>query len=184
MGGKITIDSATMFNKALEIIEAVHLFGLAPDTIDVVIHPESVIHSMVEFCDGSVLAQLSPPDMRTPIGYALTWPHRGRPGGRRMDWSQAHQLHFEPPDPDRFPALRLAREALAAGPAACVALNAANEVAVERFLARRLPFGRISEVVGRVLQQTPPRAMKSLDDLLGADARSRRQASEIAAGLS
>lgn len=180
MGDRITIGSATLFNKALEIIEAVHLFDLPPDRIDVVVHPESVIHSMVEFIDGSVMAQLSPPDMKTPIGYALTWPHRGRPGGRRMDWSRPGSLHFEPPDPDRFPALRLAHTALAAGGTAPVTLNAAHEVAVERFLGRRLSFGRISEVVEVALQQVAHNPVTSLDDLLAADARARRVAGEIA----
>jgi 1-deoxy-D-xylulose-5-phosphate reductoisomerase len=180
MGDRITVGSATLFNKALEIIEAVHLFDLSPDRIDVVVHPESVVHSMVEFVDGSVMAQLSPPDMKTPIGYALTWPHRGRPGGRRMDWSQSHRLHFEPPDPGRFPALRLARAALELGGSAPVTLNAAHEVAVERFLARRLSFCRISEVVEVALQQAAHNPVTSLEDLLAADGLARRVASEIA----
>lgn len=182
MGGKITIDSATLFNKALEIIEAVHLFGLPPERIDVVVHPESIIHSMVEYCDGSVMAQLSPPDMKTPIGYALTYPKRGRPGGRRMDWSQACRMHFEPPDHDRFPAIRLARQALAAGGSAPVTLNAANEVAVERFLARKLPFGRITRVVEATLQQLPAEPMRSLEGLLAADATARAFAAKLADG--
>lgn len=184
MGGKITVDSATMFNKALEIIEAVYLFDLPPEKIGVVVHPQSIVHSMVEFRDGSIMAQLSPPDMRTPIGYALTHPHRGRPGGRRMDWGQACDLHFEPPDIQRFPALRLAFEALAAGPLACVALNAANEVAVGRFLDRKLPLGRIAGVVeatmGEVVQPSPDPRLGSLDDLLAADAEARAVAEELA----
>ncbi len=182
MGGRITVASATMFNKALEIIEAVHLFDLPAEKIHVVIHPESVIHSMVEFCDGSVMAQLSPPDMKTPIGYALTYPARGRPGGRRMDWSQAHALRFEPPDPARFPALDLAREALAAGGTAPAVLNAANEVAVTRFLARELPFGRITEVVRSCMQQLPGRPVKCLEDLLEADSQARILAQKLPAG--
>ena len=182
MGGKITIDSATLFNKALEIIEAVHLFDLPPEKIDIVVHPESIIHSMVEYCDGSVMAQLSPPDMKTPIGYALTYPERGRPGGRRMDWSQACRLHFEPPDHERFPALRLARQALAAGGSAPVTLNAANEVAVHRFLARKLPFYRISQIVESAMKQLSAQPMKSLEDLLAADARARAVAAELADG--
>lgn len=180
MGGKITVDSATMFNKALEIIEAVHLFNLPPEKVEVVIHPESVVHSMVEFRDGSTMAQLSPPDMRTPIGYALTYPHRGRPGGRRMDWREAIRLNFEPPDAARFPALRLAGEVLAAGGTAPATFNAANEVAVSRFLARRLPFGRISEVVEATLQQVSPSAVTGLECLFDADAHARRVASELA----
>jgi 1-deoxy-D-xylulose-5-phosphate reductoisomerase len=182
MGGKITIDSATMFNKALEIIEAVYLFELPPEKIDVIVHPESIIHSMVEFCDGSVMAQLSPPDMKTPIGYALTFPSRGRPGGRRMDWGQASRLHFEPPDHERFAALRLAREALAAGGSAPVTLNAANEVAVNLFLSRKLAFGKISELVEAALQQLPARPMGHLEDVLAADARAREVALSLAEG--
>lgn len=180
MGGKITIDSATLFNKALELIEAVHLFGLPADAIDVIVHPESIVHSMVEFRDGSVIAQLSPPDMKTAIGYALTYPQRGRPGGRRMDWSQALAMHFEPPDHEKFPALRLARQALSAGGSAPVTLSAANEVAVSRFLARKLAFGRISEVVEAALEEVAPVAMRCLDDLLEADARAREVASKLA----
>ena len=178
MGGKITVDSATMFNKALEIIEAVRLFDLPPEMVKVVVHPESVVHSMVEFRDGSTIAHLSPPDMRTPIGYALTYPDRGRPGGRRMDWTSPQTLTFEPPDPVRFPALRLAYEALAAGPSACVALNAANEVAVEAFLAGRIPFGQIAEVVEKTLDKTHAGDLKTLDDLLAADAEARATAGE------
>ena len=180
MGDRITVGSATLFNKALEIIEAVHLFDLRPEQVQVVVHPESVIHSMVEYCDGSVMAQLSPPDMKTPIGYSLTWPARGRPGGRRMDWREAATLHFEPPDEVRFPALRLAREALAAGGTAPAILNAANEVAVERFLAGRLGFGRISEVVEETLQQLPVEPVTSQECLLSADAQARQRAGMLA----
>ena len=176
MGGKITVDSATMFNKALEIIEAVRLFELPPEVVEVVVHPESVVHSMVEFRDGSTIAHLSPPDMRTPIGYALTYPDRGRPGGRRMDWAAPRTLTFEPPDPVRFPALRLAYEAMAVGPSACVALNAANEVAVGAFLAGRIAFGTIAGVVEQTLEQAPLGGLRTLDDLLAADADARRVA--------
>ena len=183
MGDAITVGSATLFNKALEVIEAVRLFDLAPEQVGVVVHPESVVHSMVEYRDGSTMAQLGPPDMKTPIGYALTWPARGRPGGRRMDWSVASRLTFEPPDEARFPALRLAREALAAGGTAPVTLNAANEVAVGRFLARRLAFGRISEVVEAALQRVPCERVTCLAGLLEADARARRVASELADGV-
>ena len=183
MGGKITVDSATMFNKALEIIEAVRLFDLPPATVGAVVHPQSVVHSMVEFRDGSTIAHLSPPDMRTPIGYALTYPDRGRPGGRRMDWTTPQTLTFEPPDPVRFPALRLAYAALAGGASACVALNAANEVAVGAFLAGRLKFGRIAEVVEDVLRRTPAGELLTLDDLLAADAAARRVAEGRAGGF-
>ena len=179
MGGKITVDSATMFNKALEVIEAVHLFALPVHKVAVVVHPESVVHSMVEFRDGSTIAHLSPPDMRTPIGYALTYPDRGRPGGRRMDWTRPQALTFEPPDAARFPALRLAYEALAGGASACVALNAANEVAVGAFLAGRLRFGQIAEVVEAAMNKTPAADPRTLDDLLAADAAARATAGEL-----
>ena len=179
MGGKITVDSATMFNKALEIIEAVRLFALPPETVGVVVHPQSVVHSMVEFRDGSTIAHLSPPDMRTPIGYALTYPDRGRPGSRRMDWSSPRTLTFEPPDPTRFPALRLAYAALAGGASACVALNAANEVAVGAFLDKRIKFGQIAEVVEEAMRKTPAADPQTLDDLLAADAAARRTAGEL-----
>jgi 1-deoxy-D-xylulose-5-phosphate reductoisomerase len=171
MGHKITIDSATMFNKALELIEACWLFDLPPEKIEVVIHPESVIHSMVEFVDGSVIAQLSPPDMRTPIQFALTHPER-RPGrGRRLNLRDRFALHFEPPDPARFPALRLAYDVARMGGTAGAVLNAANEAAVAAFTAREIPFGEISRLVEITiarhrdgLQQNP-----SLSDLLDAD---------------
>ena len=183
MGGKITVDSATMFNKALEIIEAVHLFALPVRKIGVVVHPQSVVHSMVEFRDGSTIAHLSPPDMRTPIGYALTYPDRGRPGGRRMDWTAPQSLHFEPPDAARFPALRLADEALAGGASACVALNAANEVAVGAFLGGRLKFGQIAEVVEAAMRRTSAGELHTLDDLLAADAAARWVAEGCAGGF-
>ena len=137
MGPKITIDSATMMNKALEIIEARWLFDLPPEQIDVVIHPQSIVHSLVEFIDGSVVAQLSPPDMKLPIQYALTWPERRTSPARKLDLTQSLQLDFEPPDEDRFPALRLGREVAAAGGTAGAVLNAANEAAVASFLGGR-----------------------------------------------
>src|SRR5262249_49695759 len=142
MGQKITIDSATMMNKALEIIEARWLFNLSADQIDVVIHPQSVVHSLVEFVDGSVVAQLSPPDMRLPIQMALTWPERQPSPAKRLDLTQSLRLDFEPPDDERFPAVRLGREVAAAGGSAGAVLNAANEEAVASFLAGKLPFGK------------------------------------------
>jgi 1-deoxy-D-xylulose-5-phosphate reductoisomerase len=169
MGNKITIDSATMFNKALEIIEACWLFDLPPDKVEVVIHPESVIHSMVEFVDGSVIAQLSPPDMRTPIQYAFTYPHRAAGVSRRLDLTSAFKLHFEPPDPDRFPALRLAYDVAKGGGTLGAVLNAANEAAVAAFCDGRIPFGQIARLVEHTITQHEVQAQPTLDDLLKAD---------------
>jgi 1-deoxy-D-xylulose-5-phosphate reductoisomerase len=176
MGGKITIDSATLFNKALELIEAVQLFGLPHDRVEVVVHPQSVVHSMVEFADGATIAHLSPPDMKLPIGYAITHPHRLDGGARRMDWSRATSLEFEPPDDERFPALRLARRSIEAGPTGPLVLNAANEVARNAFMEGRLRFGAIAEVVAATLDQADASAAGGLEDLLEAD----RAAREIA----
>ena len=169
MGNKISIDSASMFNKALEIIEACWLFDLPPEQIEVVIHPESVVHSMVEFVDHSVIAQLGPPDMRTPIQYALTYPHRAGGISRQLDLSKAFNLHFEPPDFERFPALRLAFEVARKGGTCGAVLNAANEAAVEAFAAERIPFGEISRLVELTIQAHRVQPNPSLDDLLGAD---------------
>jgi 1-deoxy-D-xylulose-5-phosphate reductoisomerase len=180
MGGKITIDSATMFNKALELIEACWLFDIPPEKIEVVIHPESVIHSMVEFVDGSTIAQLSPPDMRTPIQYALTYPARRAGNSRTMDWSKALSLRFEPPDVDRFPALKMAYDVARRGGTAGVVLNAANEAAVELFLAGRVSFGEISDLVGLTLAEHVVQDRPSLDDLLKADRWARERARSAA----
>jgi 1-deoxy-D-xylulose-5-phosphate reductoisomerase len=180
MGNKITIDSATMFNKALEIIEACWLFDLPPEKIEVVVHPESVIHSMVEFVDGSVIAQLSPPDMRTPIQYALTYPQRMDGISRRLDLGKRFSLNFEPPDLKRFPALRLGFEAAARrGTAAGAVLNAANEAAVAAFMAGKIRFGMISRVVELTIQASRLQAEPSLDDLLDADRWARAKAEEL-----
>ena len=169
MGNKITIDSATMFNKALEIIEACWLFDLPPEKIEVVIHPESVVHSMVEFVDHSVIAQLGPPDMRTPIQYALTYPDRADGISRRLDLSKAFALHFEPPDFERFPALKLAYDVAKQGGTAGAVLNAANEAAVAAFIAGQISFGEISRLVGLTIEAHRLQATPSLDDLLRAD---------------
>jgi 1-deoxy-D-xylulose-5-phosphate reductoisomerase len=169
MGGKITIDSATMFNKALELIEACWLFDLPPEKVEIVVHPESVVHSMVEFVDGSVIAQLSPPDMRTPIQYALTFPERVNGISRRLDLTQAFQLRFEPPDFDRFPALRLAYEVARKGGTAGVVLNAANEAAVAAFTSGKITFGEISRLVELTIARHDVQPATSLDDLLRAD---------------
>ncbi|MEM6393202.1 MAG: 1-deoxy-D-xylulose-5-phosphate reductoisomerase [Planctomycetota bacterium] len=173
MGPKITVDSATMMNKTLEIIEAHHLFNLPADQIDVLVHPQSVVHGMVEFADGSTLAQLGPPDMRTPIQVALTWPDRLPGCSNRPDWSMMSQLQFEPPDPDRFPALLLARRVIDEGGTAGATLNAANEAAVDAFLNRRIPLGRITELVTDALDAHPPKPITTLDDVLEADRQAR-----------
>ena len=179
MGRKITVDSATLFNKALELIEAVWLFDLEPEQIEVVVHPESVVHSMVEFVDGSVIAQLSPPDMRTPIQYALTYPHR-RPGvSRTLDWRQRLSLNFQPPDAERFPALRLAyRVARQRGTLGAV-LNAANEVAVDAFLSEKISFGAIARIVETVMDRHAVTGNPALQQLTLADEWSRREARSL-----
>jgi 1-deoxy-D-xylulose-5-phosphate reductoisomerase len=175
MGPKITIDSATMMNKALEIIEARWLFDVPAERIDVLIHPESIVHSMVEFHDGSIIAQLGTPDMKTPIQYALTYPRRVSGIAEPLDWSQARTLHFEPPDFDRFPALGLGYDAAKQGGAAGAVLNAANERAVERFRAGELTFAQITSCTQRVYQHQPHVAEPTLDDLLAADAWAREE---------
>jgi 1-deoxy-D-xylulose-5-phosphate reductoisomerase len=174
MGNKITIDSATMFNKALEIIEACWLFDIPPGKIEVVIHPESVIHSMVEYVDGSVIAQLSPPDMRTPIQYSLTYPERREGISRRLDLTQRSTLHFEPPDLERFPALRLAYDVATRGGTSGAVLNAANEAAVAAFVAGNIAFGEISRLVELTIARHCLQARPTLDDLLDADRWARQ----------
>ena len=178
MGNRITIDSATMMNKGFEVIEARWLFGMKPDQIDVVIHPQSTIHSMVEFVDGSVLAQLGPTDMRMPIQYALTYPERVASNELALDWSKLRRLDFAKASTRRFPCLRLAREALRKGGALPCALNAADEIAVAAFLERRLPFLGIPEVIERVLERTPKVRFEKMDDVLTADREARRTAKE------
>lgn len=178
MGPKITIDSATMMNKALELIEARWLFDIPAEQIDVVVHPQSVVHSMVEFVDGSVMAQLSPPDMKLPIQLALDAPQRFDGPARRLDWTAAMQLDFEPPDVVRFPALLLGREAAARGGTAGAVLNAANEVAVEHFLNGGMPFTAISEVTREVLEGHPFRIDPTLEDIRKLDAWARRETRE------
>jgi 1-deoxy-D-xylulose-5-phosphate reductoisomerase len=179
MGNRISIDSATMMNKGFEVIEARWLFGVRPDQIDVVIHPQSTIHSMVEFVDGSVLAQLGPTDMRMPIQYALTYPERVASNNQvALDWSKLRRLDFANVSTRRFPCLRLAREAMKKGGALPCALNAADEVAVAAFLERRLAFLGIPEVIERVLGRTPRMRFEKMDDVLAADAEARRMAGE------
>ncbi len=179
MGAKISVDSATMMNKGLEIIEAHHIFSMPEDQIDVVVHPQSVIHSMVAYVDGSVLAQLGTPDMRTPIAYTLAWPSRINTPSERLDLGTIGQLDFEPPDPIRFPALRLAREALKAGGAAATVLNAANEIAVEAFLSERVGFLDIAKVVELTMNDFQHNRLNSLDDVFHLDGEARRIATSV-----
>jgi 1-deoxy-D-xylulose-5-phosphate reductoisomerase len=175
MGKKITVDSATMMNKALEIIEARWLFDLKPEQIDVVVHPQSVVHSFVEFVDGSVLAQMSPPDMKLPIQFALTWPERWPSPSVKLDWSTAWKLEFEPPDEDRFPALRLGHEVARSGGTAGAVLNAANEAAVARFLAGTLRYHQIVPCCQAVLENHEFDPRPSLERLVKLDAWSREE---------
>ncbi|HJZ64914.1 MAG TPA: 1-deoxy-D-xylulose-5-phosphate reductoisomerase [Candidatus Acidoferrum sp.] len=183
MGNRITIDSATMMNKGFEVIEARWLFGMRPDQIDVVIHPQSTIHSMVEYVDGSILAQLGPTDMRMPIQYALTYPERVASNQVALDWSKLKRLDFEKASTRRYPCLRLAREAMKKGGALPCALNAADEVAVAAFLDGKLPFLGIPEVVEKVLGRMPRLKLHKMDDVLAADAEARRMAKEEVATL-
>ena len=176
MGRKISVDSATLMNKGLEVIEATLLFGLPETQVDVVVHPQSVVHSLVEYADGSMLAQLGAPDMRTPIAQALAWPERFASGVESLDLVAIGQLQFEPPDHDRFPSLALARAAARAGGTAPTVLNASNEVAVQAFLDRRLNFVGISTVIDKVLQRLNTSPVKALGDVLEADAAARRLA--------
>jgi len=173
MGAKISVDSATLMNKGLELIEARYLFRLPSQRIDVLIHPQSVVHSLVEFVDGSVLAQLGAADMRIPIAFALAWPDRIETPAQRLDLAAIARLDFEQPDLGRFPALRLAREALEAGGAAPIVLNAANEVAVAGFLAGRLAFPDIAGLVGDALEQADPPAPHSIEEVLEIDRATR-----------
>jgi 1-deoxy-D-xylulose-5-phosphate reductoisomerase len=179
MGSKITIDSATMFNKGLELIEACWLFDVPPSKVEIVVHPESVVHSMVEFVDGSVIAQLSPPDMRTPIQYALTYPERKDGVSRRLDLTKAFSLRFEPPDFERFPSLKIAYDVAERGGTLGAVMNAANEVAVSAFIGGNLPFGEISRIVGLTIEAHRVQAAPSLDDLLEADRWARQTASGL-----
>ena len=176
MGRKISVDSATMMNKGLEVIEACLLFGVTPDCVEVLIHPQSIVHSMVEYVDGTVLAQLSNPDMRLPIAHALAFPERVESGTRPLDLAAIGQLSFEPPDAKRFPCLGLAYRALRAGGNAPAILNAANEVAVAAFLARRIRFSDIFMVIDATLGAVASATADDLDSVLAADAAARRAA--------
>lgn len=183
MGAKISVDSATMMNKGLEVIEAHHLFRMPSERIEVLVHPQSVIHSMVAYTDGSVLAQLGTPDMRTPIAYALGWPNRIPAPTPRLDLAQLGRLTFEPPDEGRFPALALAREVLRLGGGAPTILNAANEVAVSGFLAGEIGFLDIARSVEETLRVLPHTEPATIDDVRCLDIEARRTASEVMKGL-
>ncbi|MCS4284500.1 1-deoxy-D-xylulose-5-phosphate reductoisomerase [Pseudomonas sp. BIGb0278] len=178
MGRKISVDSASMMNKGLELIEACWLFDAAPAQVEVVVHPQSVIHSLVDYVDGSVLAQLGNPDMRTPIANALAWPERIDSGVAPLDLFAIARLDFQAPDPHRFPCLRLARQAAEAGHSAPAVLNAANEVAVEAFLQRRIRFPEIAGMIEQVLEQEPVVPLTSLDAVFAADQRARELSRE------
>ena len=175
MGAKISVDSASMMNKALEVIEAHYLFGMPGDKIEVLVHPQSIIHSMVEYADGSFLAQLGAPDMKTPIACALAWPKRMPTSGARLDLTQLKRLDFEPMDYERFPLLLMAYDCLKAGQGSCLTFNAANEVAVAAFLARRIGFGDIRRVIAAALAQVQEKSLQSLEDILLLDHTVRHQ---------
>lgn len=181
MGRKISVDSATMMNKGLELIEAARLFPVDIEKFGVVVHPQSIIHGLVHYADGSVTAQLGSPDMTTPIAVALAWPQRMATSTARLDLARMGTLTFEAPDPERFPALRLAEAALKAGGAAPTILNAANEVAVELFLDRRIGFLDIAALVERVLERLGDQPLHALTDVMAADSAARRAAAEMAA---
>ena len=183
MGAKITIDSASMFNKALEIIEARWLFDMAPEKIEVVVHPQSIIHSAVEFEDGAVIAQLGVPDMRVPIQYAMSYPERLPTGSKPLDLFALGQLTFEHGDEVRFPALRIVKECLNAGGAACTILNGANEAAVAAFLADEIPFGGITRLVEGALEKLGPMPANNLEDIFRADQEARRVVAELLPGV-
>jgi 1-deoxy-D-xylulose-5-phosphate reductoisomerase len=174
MGAKISVDSATMMNKGLELIEAHHLFGLPSDRIDILVHPQSVIHSMVEYVDGSVIAQLGSADMRIPIAHALAWPDRIATRAETLDLARIGTLSFEPPDETRFPSLRLASAALESGKGDAIVLNAANEMAVAAFLDRRIPFGDIARIVEWAIERCDAPAPQSIAEVIDID-RSVRQ---------
>lgn len=183
MGAKISVDSATMINKGLEIIEAYHLFGMPEERIDVLVHPQSVVHSLVAYGDGSVLAQLGTPDMRTPISLALAYPERLKFPARTLDLASIASLTFEAPDPVRFPALRLARQVLRQGGAAPTIFNAANEIAVQAFLRRSIGFLDIVRLVEDVLNRMPSRPVEQLDQVLAVDAEARQVTRDLVSAL-
>jgi 1-deoxy-D-xylulose-5-phosphate reductoisomerase len=179
MGNRITVDSATLMNKGFEVIEARWLFGLRPEQIEVVIHPQSTVHSMVEFVDGSVLAQMAPPDMRLPLQYVLTYPDRLPSSNHRISLTELRRLDFQPPDEKKFPCLKLARQAQAAGGSMPCVLNAADEVAVGAFLQKRIRFIQISELIERVLESSTPVQLNSIDEVMTCDQQARAYAAHL-----
>jgi 1-deoxy-D-xylulose-5-phosphate reductoisomerase len=183
MGPRITIDSATLMNKGFEVIEACWLFGFPPSQVEVVVHPQSTVHAMVEYNDGSVIAQVCATDMRMPIQYAMTWPERDEAPVPRLDWREARTWEFYPPDFEKFPLLRLAYEAQTAGGSATCILNAADEIAVDSFLKERIPFPGIASIVEETLQRVPGRNLLTVEDVLDVDAEARRVAASLAEAL-
>ena len=181
MGNRITIDCATLMNKGFEVIEACWLFDFAPSEVDVVIHPQSTVHAMIEYRDGSVLAQISATDMRMPIQYALTYPERCEAPVPRIQWSEARQWEFLPPDLQKFPLLQLAYQCQEAGGSATCTLNAADEIAVEAFLARRIGYSSIYEIVSETLSKMPERNLRTVGDILEMDRESRVLARDLVA---
>ncbi len=183
MGRKISVDSASMMNKGLELIEACWLFSLAPEDVEVVIHPQSVVHSMVEYIDGSIIAQLGHPDMRTPIAHGLAWPERIESGVTRLDFSSQGDLRFEAPDLDRYPCLRLCQQVAGKSQNYAIALNAANEVAVAQFLDELIRFTDIPVIIESVLEQTSPTEAHTIETILALDAEARNRAIEVIARI-
>lgn len=179
MGPRITIDSATLMNKGFEVIEACWLFGFTPDEVTVVVHPQSSVHAMVEYADGSIIAQISATDMRMPIQYAMTYPDRAEAPVPRLDWSQVRNWSFGPPDFGKFPLLRLSYQAQETGGSATCTLNAADEIAVESFLGRRIPFPAIAEIVEETLNRVPVREARSIGEVLEIDRESREAARNL-----
>jgi len=184
MGARITIDSATLMNKGFEVIEACHLFEFGPDRVQVVVHPQSIVHAMVEYCDGSVIAQLCPPDMKMPIRYALSYPDR-QIGleDRRLEWDKVRHLDFEPPDLDKFPLLRLAYSAIETGGVAGCVLNAADEIAVEAFLSEEVPFSAIPVIVESTLERSSLAPVATIEETLVVDGEARMVARSLAREL-
>jgi 1-deoxy-D-xylulose-5-phosphate reductoisomerase len=179
MGNRITIDSATLMNKGFEVIEACWLFDFAPEDVEVVIHPQSTVHAMVEYNDGSVIAQVCATDMRMPIQYALTWPERSHAPVPKIDWRESRRWDFSAPDLDRFPLLKLAYECQRTGGSATCTLNAADEIGVEAFLARKIGFPQIAAIVEETLSRIPNRQPSSVSDILSVDEQSRATAREL-----
>jgi 1-deoxy-D-xylulose-5-phosphate reductoisomerase len=184
MGARITIDSATLMNKGFEVIEACHLFDFGPDRVQVVVHPQSIVHAMVEYCDGSVIAQLCPPDMKMPIRYALSYPDRQLGlEDRRLEWDKVRHLDFEPPDFDKFPLLRLAYSAIETGGVAGCVLNAADEIAVEAFLSEEVPFSAIPVIVEKTLERSALAPVATIEETLVVDREARVVARSLAREL-